>query len=94
MMLQAKIQVASSLKLEFLQIIRQNPDSFNQQMLLDMKKCVSNAQKAHQVNMPLEKQIIDNFKYSEEWFKKSYTKLKDVCGGASNMVDADFKEFT
>ena len=43
--------------------------------------------------MPLEKQIIDNFKFSEEWFMQAYTKLKSVCGGASKLVDADFKEF-
>jgi hypothetical protein len=94
MMLNAKIQVASNLKQEFFKIIQSNTDSFHQNMVLDMKKCVQKAQKEHQVSMPLEKQIIDNYRFSEEWFTQAYFKLKKVCGGASRLVNVDFKEFT
>ena len=44
--------------------------------------------------MPVEKQIIDNFKFSEDWFMQAYSKLKQVCGGTEKLVEADFKEFT
>jgi len=62
-------------------------------MVVDMKKCVSKALKEHHVNMHNEKLIIDNLKFSEEWFMRAYTKLKLVCGGAHRLVDVDFKEF-
>jgi len=62
-------------------------------MVVDMKKVVSKALKDHHVNMHIEKQIIDNLKFSEEWFMRAYTKLKLVCGGAHRLVDVDFKEF-
>ena len=41
-----------------------------------------------------EKTIIDNLKYSEDWFMKAYMQLKSACGGAKKMTDVDFKEFT
>jgi len=41
-----------------------------------------------------EKAIIDNLKYSEEWFLQAYCKLKQACGGGHALVDVDFKEFT
>lgn len=47
MMLNAKIQVASTLRQEFFQIVQSNTDSFNQQMLIEMKKCVQKAMKDH-----------------------------------------------
>jgi len=59
-----------------------------------MKKCVQKAWKEHGVQMTQEKQIIENLKYSEEWFMQAYSKLKNAVGGASALVDVDFKEFT
>ena len=50
--------------------------------------------KEHQVNMSQEKLIIDNLKFSEDWFMQAYSKLKLVCGGAHQLVDVDFKQFT
>ena len=43
--------------------------------------------------MTKEKSIIDNLKYSEEWFLQAYGKLKTACGGGHALVDVDFKEF-
>ncbi len=68
-------------------------DSFNQQMFIDMKKCVQKAQKEHGIKMKKEKEIIENLKYSEEWFTKTYQKLKQIFGGAHALVNVDFKEF-
>jgi hypothetical protein len=45
-------------------------------MLMDMKKCVHKAQKEHGIKMKKEKEIIENLKYSEEWFTNTYQKLK------------------
>ena len=72
MVLNAKIQVANGLQTEFQKIMENNMDSFNQQMAVDMRKCVSKAWKEHGVRMPRERAIIDNLKYSEEWFTQSY----------------------
>ena len=59
-----------------------------------MKKCVQRAQKEHSIVMIKEKNIIDNLKFSEDWFMKAYQELKIACGGAKKMTDVDFKEFT
>ena len=67
MYLNAKMQAAVDLQKEFQDIIDKNPDSFNRQMLDDMKKCVQQGIK-HGIQMTNEKAIIDNIKYSEEWF--------------------------
>lgn len=91
MMLNAKIQVTTNLKRDFKRIMDANMDSFNQQMVSEMKKCVTNAFKEHFVNLVNERLIIENLKYSEEWFIQAYTKLKQVCG--HRLVDVDFKEF-
>lgn len=44
--------------------------------------------------MAKEKALIDNLKFSEDWFMKAYMQLKSACGGAKKMTDVDFKEFT
>lgn len=62
-------------------------------MAQDMRRCVSKAWKEHGVRMTRERAIIDNLKYSEEWFTQSYQKLKQIFGGAHALVDVDFKEF-
>lgn len=62
-------------------------------MAVDMRKCVNKAWKEHGVRMPRERAIIDNLKYSEEWFTQAYQKLKQIFGGAHALVDVDFKEF-
>ena len=59
-----------------------------------MKKCVQRGSKEHGVTMYREKQIIENLKYSEEWFIQAYEKLKKVCGGADKLVEVDPNEFT
>jgi hypothetical protein len=41
-----------------------------------------------------EKAIIDNLKFSEDWFMKAYMQLRQACGGANKMTNVDFKEFT
>ena len=58
-----------------------------------MKKCVQRSQKEHGIKMKKEKEIIDNLKYSEEWFTKTYQKLKQILGVAQALVNVDFKEF-
>ena len=71
-----------------------NKNSFNEKMTTDMKKCVTRGSKEHGVTMYREKQIIENLKYSEEWFIQAYEKLKKVCGGADKLVEVDPNEFT
>jgi len=70
-----------------------NPDSFNQQMANDMKKCVQKAHKEHGLPMSKERAIIDNLKYSEDWFINTYSSLKSALGGNKALVDVDFKDF-
>lgn len=62
-------------------------------MINDMKKCVQKAFRDHGLPMHKERQLIENFKYSEEWFMTAYTKLKAACGGANALVNVDFKNF-
>ena len=40
MILNAKVEAQAALQAEFQQIVESNTDSFNQQMVSDMKKCV------------------------------------------------------
>lgn len=79
--------------MEFQKIIDNNTDSFNQQMTADMKKCISKAWREHGVRMPMEKAVLDNVKHSEEWFEGAYKKVIHIFGGASALVNIDFKEF-
>jgi hypothetical protein len=93
MMLNAKFQVALDLRKEFQDILDSNQDSFNDQMILDMRKCVQKAWRDHGLAMVKERALIDNFKFSEEWFVTTYSKLKEACGGANALVNVDFKNF-
>ena len=93
MMLNAKIQVQVDLQKEFQQIIDSNTESFNQQMVQDMKKCVMKAQKEHGIQMAREKNIIDNMKFSQDWFTQVYKLLKQVCSEGFINAEFDFKEF-
>jgi hypothetical protein len=62
-------------------------------MILEMKKCVQKGWREHGLQMLKERNLIDNFKFSEDWFVNTYSKLKEACGGANALVNVDFKDF-
>jgi hypothetical protein len=48
-------------------------------MVADMKKCVQKAKKEHGIQMTKEQNIIDNMKFSQDWFTEVYKLLKQIC---------------
>lgn len=69
----------------------QYQNTFNKNMVNQLKAIVSRAEQDFGIDMKEEQRIIDNIPYSEEWFMLTYDKLKQVVGKALHQVD--FKDF-
>lgn len=69
----------------------QYQNTFNKNMVSQLKGIVNRAEQEYGIDMKDESRIIDNIPYSEEWFMQTYDKLKSVVGKALHQVD--FKNF-
>ena len=91
MMLEAKVQISEQLKREFQETLQSGADSFNKQMIIDLRKIVSKATKEHGLSMDKERKIVENLGRSEEWFVETFAQLKKICGQALHQID--FKDY-
>lgn len=91
MMLESKVQISEQLKREFQETLHSGADSFNKQMIIDLRKIVHKATKEHGLTMEKERRIVDNLGRSEEWFVETFAQLKRLCGQALHQID--FKDY-
>lgn len=91
MMLEEKVQISEQLKREFQETLQSGADSFNKQMIIDLRKIVSKATKEHGLSMEKEKKIVENLGRSEEWFVETFAQMKKICGQTLHQID--FKDY-
>jgi hypothetical protein len=91
MMLESKVQISEQLKREFQETLQNCSDSFNKQMIIDLRKIVQKATKEHGLTMEKERRIVDNLGRSEDWFVETFAQLKRLCGHALHQID--FKDY-
>lgn len=95
-MLGEKVKAESAQKAKFQAIVASNQDSFNANMIAEMRRCVEAAQNTFGVSMADEQTIVDNLEISEKWFTEHFQKLKNevfAAKGGGAMDRVDFKDY-